>query len=135
VDLHQGQAGGIPAVVVHLGVDGLHQGTLAGAARTPQQGVVGGQSVGEAPGVLVQGLGLATNALQKRDVDPIYMVNRVQPVALGVPDEGVGSVHGDRRRRGRGESLQSLGNALENRVEVVTIGAVHLCSKERTLTG
>jgi hypothetical protein len=56
---------------------------------------------------------------------------RLQPVVLGVPDEGVGSVQGDRRRRGGSESLQSLRDALENRVEAVTIGAAHLCSKER----
>jgi hypothetical protein len=58
---------------------------------------------------------------------------RLQPVVLGVPDEGVGTVQGDRRRRGRGESLQSLRDPLENRVEVVTVGAAHLCSKERII--
>src|SRR3546814_15886497 len=47
-----------------------------------------------------------------------------------MPDEGVGSVEGDGRRSGRGESLQSLRDALENAAEVEAGGAIHLCSKE-----
>src|SRR3546814_14262636 len=57
-------------------------------------------------------------------------MNRLQPVALRMPDEGVGSVEGDGRRSGRGESLQSLRDALENGEEVEAGGAIHLCSKE-----
>src|SRR3546814_17828565 len=61
-------------------------------------------------------------------------MNRRQPVALRMPDEGCGSVEGDGRRSGRGESLQSLSAALENGEEVEAGGAIHLCSKEPAAT-
>src|SRR3546814_18646215 len=108
----------------------LPQRALAGAARAPQQRVVGRHALGEAPGVPVERLGLAGDALQQREIDPIYLMNRLQPVALRMPDEGVGSVEGDGRRSGRGESLQSLRDALENGEEVEAGGAFPLCSKQ-----
>ena len=52
-------------LAVHMGVDGLHDRALAGAARAPQQGVVGRQALGEAPRVLEQGLLLPVDALSR----------------------------------------------------------------------
>src|SRR3546814_9348284 len=93
---------------------GLHQRALAGAARAPQQRVVGLQALGEAPGVPVERLGLARDALQQREIDAIYLMNLHQPFALRMQDYGVGSVQGAGRRSRRGESRQSLREEMEN---------------------
>src|SRR3546814_18991548 len=62
------------------------------------------------------------------------MGNRLQAVALRVPDKGIGAVQRDGRGRLGGESLQSCGDALENRQEAFAIGTTHLCSKGRVAT-
>ena len=56
-----------PELAAHLGVRGLHQRRLAHAARAPQQGVVGGQALGEAARVVEQLLGGAVDALEQAE--------------------------------------------------------------------
>src|SRR3546814_16575605 len=104
----------------------LHRRALAGAARAPQQRVVRRQAVGEAPGVLVEGLRLTTDALQKREIDPIYLGNRLPAVALRVPDNGIGAVQRDGRRGPVGGSLQSRGAPLDTRPEPFATRDTHL---------
>ena len=121
VDLDQGQGGmpGLGRAVVDLGVHRLDQGALAHAAGAPEQGVVGRQAFGEAAGVLQQGRLLALDALQQPDLDPVDPGHRLQEVALGVPDEGIGGVE---RGQGRGQGCQALegvGNAPQQQGKVL----------------
>jgi len=72
--------------------------TLAGAAGTPKQGIVGRQAAREAAGVLQQGLFLTLDALQQVEIDPVDLANRLQPVAGRVPDIGFRGLRIRRRR-------------------------------------
>gem|GEM_PF-2592873 len=126
VDLHQLQRAGTVAGQPHvgLGVDGLDEGGLAHAARAPQQGVVGGQAAGEALGVLRQHVAHAVDAAQKDEIDPVDLRNGVESGRGGMPDEGVRRIEIGRRRGGRSDSLEGVGDPRQRRQQGVRVRAV-----------
>ena len=109
VDFDQGQRAGRSAqLAVHMGMDGFDDRALARTARAPEQGIVGRQALGEAPGIVEQSLLLPVDALQKVEIDPVDLGHRLEPVAGGMPDIGFGGVYvGAGRRRGR-QSVQGF---------------------------
>ena len=112
MDLDQGQRSGRPAHrAIHMSVDRLHDRALAGAARAPQQGVVGRQPLGEAPRVLEQDLLLAVDAHQQIEVDPVDLGDGCRTVGGGVPDIGLGGGDVGGGGSGRGESVERFDNA------------------------
>jgi hypothetical protein len=98
LDLDQAQAGRRV-----LGEQGAYQGGLAGAARTPQQGMVGGQPVEELPGVAGKLLALTVDADQvgqaHRQVDLQWQ--QVATAAVPLPTSGQAVLPVDLRPRGR----------------------------------
>ena len=113
MDLDQRQARGRSRV--DRRVHRLDQRGLAHAARAPQHGVVGRQAGGEAQRVVEQDLAQPLHALQQIDIDAADSRHRLEPVAVGVPDEGVGGVEIDRRRRRRRQAFQRFGDAAQQR--------------------
>jgi len=69
VHFHQGQGAG--EAVVNFGVDRLDQRAFPGPPRPPEQGVVGGESAGEAPAVVEQLPGLTFDAPQQVQFHPV----------------------------------------------------------------
>ena len=109
VNFHQDQIVG--KLFRHFRMNRLDQRTFAGAARPPQQRIVGGQALGKAGGIVQQLVDLAVDALQQRQVDPVDGLDRGQTIGVGMPDKGLslGQIH--RRAGGRGQTVQSIGNA------------------------
>ena len=100
---------------------GLDQGALAGAARTPEQGIVRGQALGETPRVVEQGIAGLIDAAQETELDPAHLGDGFQPRPVGVPDEGLGLVEGCGGRARRREALESVGDPLHQR-QLVGVG-------------
>src|SRR5882757_4685840 len=112
VDLDQRQRSRRPAhLAVHVGVDGLHDRALAGAARAPQQRVVGRQPLGETPRVLEQGLLLAVDAHQQVELDPVDLGDGFHAVAGRMPDIGFGRCDVGTCGGGRGEPVERFYDA------------------------
>ena len=93
MDLDQRQ--GVRLGFVDRGVRRLDERALAGAARAPQQHVVGRQPGGEPLGVVEQDVADPVDAAQQPDLDPVDLGDRLEPAAVGMPDEGVGGVEID----------------------------------------
>jgi hypothetical protein len=113
-------------------VDGFDQTALAHAAGPPQQGVVGGQVVGETAGVLEQGIALGLDALQKVQVDPADRQDRLQMSVIGVPDEGIGAVQINSIGAGRRQAVQGIGDAAQQRGQfsgIFDLGSGHFEDK------
>jgi hypothetical protein len=89
----------------------FHQRALAGAARPPQQDVVRREAGGEPLRVVEQDVAHAVDAAQQVEIDAVDRRDRLEPLALGVPDEGVGGGDVGRRVRRRREALERVGNA------------------------
>ena len=115
MNLDQGQRARL--LGVNRRMDRLDQRALAHAARAPEQGVVGGQAVGEALCIRMQGVALAFDTLQQFDVDAVDRRHRHQPVALGMPDEGIGGIDVVGARRLWREALQGVGDTVQQRFE------------------
>ena len=112
MDLDQRQRSGRAAhLAIHVGMDGLHDRTLARAARAPQQGVVGRQALGEALRVFQQGGFLMVDALQELDRHAIDLGHGFQPVPGGVPDIGLGGGDVGACRRRRSQPVERFGDA------------------------
>ena len=105
-------------LVVDGGVRRLDQRALAGAAGAPQQHIVCRQAGGEPLGVVEQDVADPVDPAQQSDFDPVHLVNRVEPPAVGVPDESVAGVEVDGWRRRRSQALQRSGNAVEQRQQI-----------------
>jgi len=96
---------------VHGGMHGLDQGTLAGAARSPEQGIVGRQALGESPRVVEQDIAGPIDAAQQVEIDAADLGNSLEPGAVGMPDEGISLVEGGRggaagARRSRASAIR-----------------------------
>ncbi len=91
LDERQG-AGRATHLAVHMGVDRLDDRALARAARAPEQGIVGGQALGEAPGILDQRLLLPVDADQEIEVHAVDLGDRLEAVAGRMPDASFGRV-------------------------------------------
>ena len=72
--------------------DRLDQRALAGAARAPQQHVVGREPGREPLGVVEQNVAHPVDPAQQTDRHPVDRRHRFQPFAVGMPDEGVGGI-------------------------------------------
>ena len=85
------------ALAIDFFMHRLDQRALAHAARAPQQRIVGGQAFGEAPRVGQQGVALALDALEQRQIDMRHLGHRHQPALRRLPDKGVAPGQGRRR--------------------------------------
>ena len=101
----------------------LDQRALAGAARAPQQHVVGRQPGGETLGILDEDVAHPVYSAQQVELDAVDFADGLQPFALGVPDEGVGGVEIVLRRRRRRQAFERVGDAGQQRQK---IGLGHL---------
>ena len=90
----------------------LTSGALAGAAGTPQQYIVGREAGGEPLGVVEQDVADPVDTAQQPDLDPVDLVNRLEPIAVGVPHEGVAGIEVVGERGGRGQALERIGDAI-----------------------
>ncbi len=97
----------------HRGMRGLHQAGLAHAPRAPEQRVVGRVAAGELAGVLEQRVARAVDADQQADRHAVHLLDRLQAVGRGVPDEGLGPVDPGRGMGWRADALKRLGDALQ----------------------
>ena len=87
MDLDEGEGVRVPSV--NRFMRRLYKRALAGAAGAPQQDIVGREPRGEAFGVVEQNVADPVDPAQQLDLDPIDLVNRLQPTVVGVPYEGV----------------------------------------------
>ena len=127
MDLDEDQV--LAVLVAYLRMDRLDDGALAGAARTPEQGVVGRQAAGEAQGVVEQDLFLPVDAEQQFRLDAADVRYRFQPVEVGAPDEGLGGVPVDFGALRRGETLQGVGDTVERGGDAVEFHDVRAYSR------
>src|SRR5205814_5504893 len=104
--------------IVDGGVRRLDERALAGAAGAPQQDIVGREPGGEPLGVVEQNVADAVDAAQKSHLNAVDLVNRLEPAAVGMPYEGVAGVKFVAGRSGRGQALQRVGDAVEQREQV-----------------
>ena len=93
----------------------LDEGALAHAARAPQQGVVGGQPLGEAARVGEQQVPLALDALEQGKGQPVDTAHGQEALALRLPDEGLGRVEIRLARARWGKALEHIGKPVEAR--------------------
>ncbi len=112
------QRQGARMLVVDGGVRGFDERTLAGPAGAPQQYVVGGEARGEALGIVEQDVADPVDAAQEPDLDAVYLVNRLEPAAVGMPHEGVAAFQLVGKCGGRGQALQRSGDAIEQRQQI-----------------
>ena len=70
---------------------GLDQRGFAHAARAPEQSVVGGQSLREAPRVGEQEIARAVDPLKQAELDAIDLRHRRETCRRGAPDKGLGA--------------------------------------------
>jgi len=68
----------------------LHQRALTGAARAPEQGVVGRESHGETPRVREQDVARLVDPVQQGEIDTIDLRHGLEPAALRMPEKGIG---------------------------------------------
>jgi hypothetical protein len=99
--------------------------SISAKGPSPQERVVGRQAPGEALGIGKEDLPLALDALQQFEVDPVDPGDGLQAIALGLPDEGLGAVHGRGQGRLGCEPFQGVGDAAEQGSEVVGLGRAH----------
>ena len=108
VNFNQRQA---PRLVLRdIAMHRLDQGTLAGAARAPQQGIVRRQALCKPQGVFIQRIALPIDALQQFDVEPVHLGDGLQIGRIRVPDEGIGGTEIRHRRRRRRQSFETIGD-------------------------
>ena len=98
--------------LVDVGMRRLYQGRLAHAASAPKQRVVGRQPIGETAGVVQQDIAHPLDPLQQLQIDAVDGRHRLQPMALGLPDEGVGGVQIIVAAADRRQSLQCVGDSV-----------------------
>ena len=79
-------AAGLPA---DRRMHGFDQRALAGAARAPEQGVVGGKSAGELARVAQQDVARMVDPVQQREIDAIDLRHAFEPALARMPDEGL----------------------------------------------
>ena len=103
---------------VDCGVSGLDQRALAGAARAPQQHVVGGEAGGKATGVFEQNVAHPVDAAQQADLDAVDLRDRFEPTGIGMPDKGVGGVEIGGWRRRRRQAFEGGGDPLQERQQI-----------------
>jgi len=96
-----------------LRMDRLHQGRLAHAPGTPEQGVVGWKAPGEAGRVLGQLIADPVDAPEKGHLHPVHLRHGGEPEARRMPDEGVRRGEIRLRGAGGGDPLQRIGDALQ----------------------
>src|SRR3546814_7194531 len=70
-------------------LDRFHQRALAGTTRTPEQRVIGRQSLGETPRVVEQDSALLGNTLQQFQIETVDGFDRRQPLSFGMPDKSI----------------------------------------------
>ena len=109
---------GFRARRIDRGMRGLNKRRLAHPARAPQQRIVGGQALREPLGVVEQNVADAVDAAQKSHLDAVDLVNRLEAAAVGMPHEGVAGLKFVAGRSGRGQALQRVGDAVEQREQV-----------------
>ncbi len=125
MDFNQRQ--GARMLVVDGGVRGFDERTLSGPAGAPQQHVVGGEPRGETLGIVEEDVADPIDPAQKADLDAVDLVNRFEPAAVGVPHKSVAGFQFVARRRGRGQPLQRIGDAIEQRQQVgIVFGQVEI---------
>ena len=105
-------------ILVDRGMRRLDERALAGAAGAPQQDIVGRQAGGEPLGVVEQDVADPVDAAQQADLDAVDLVDRLEPAAVGVPDESVARVEIGGAALPRREPLQRIGNAMEERQQI-----------------
>src|SRR5262249_27714838 len=108
MDLDQLQRGF--ALRLRRRMHGLHERTLAGAARTPEQRIVGGQAAREAARVFEQRVALAVDAFEQRQWNARDLSDGLETLVGRGPDESVTRLPIDRGRRGGGEALKRRGD-------------------------
>src|SRR3546814_938057 len=77
------------AFLIDPRMDRFHQRALAGTTRTPEQRVIGRQSLGETPRVVEQGSALLGNTLQTLQIETVDGFDRRQTLSLGMPDKSI----------------------------------------------
>ena len=92
-------------------VYGLHQRALAHAARAPQKSVIRRVALGEAAGIVEQGIPRPVNSYQLFDIQPVYFGHRLEPSGFGMPCKRIRCPGDIRRGRGRCDSVQCIGYA------------------------
>lgn len=104
LDLDQAQA-----LACVLSQQRAHQRRLAGAARAPQQGVVGWQAIDELVGVAAQLLALLVDADQvgQADIEADLQRHQVAAAAIALPAGGEGAGPVDVRARGRQQGFEA----------------------------
>jgi len=117
MDLDESEA--VIAAGIDRRVDGLDERALAGAARTPEQGIVGGPTIGKGCAIVDQQLLLTVDADEQAEIERVRVRHRNQPPLPTPPDEGIGIVEGrgGQGMRGR-EPLERFGDARQQRAFV-----------------
>src|SRR3546814_6893385 len=77
------------AFLIDPRMDRFHQRALAGTTRTPEQRVIGRQSLGETPRVVEQDSALLGNTLQQFQIETVDGFDRRQPLSFGMPDKSI----------------------------------------------
>ncbi len=111
MDLNEDEGSGARAV--DLAVHRLDQRTLPGAARAPQEDVVGGKAGGEAARVVEQNVSHPVDAAQEIEIDTIDGINRLEPLAVGMPHESIGGVNVVDWRRRRRQAIKRVGDTAQ----------------------
>jgi hypothetical protein len=108
--LHQHEARGLGG---HGAVDGLHQRGFPHPPRAPEQRVVGRQALRELARVLQERVARPVDPQKERQVHPVDARHGLQPVGVGMPDEGLRSGPVGRLGGRRAQTLQRLGDPAE----------------------
>jgi hypothetical protein len=91
----------------------LDQRTLAGAARAPEQRIVGGKALRKPHGVVEQHVAHAVDAFEQRKRHAIDRRDRQKGLGIGLPDKSLGAVEIGLPRGGGRKPLQGPGNPLD----------------------
>ena len=106
----------------HFGVRRLHQRRLAHAARSPQQGVVGRQALGEAARVVEELLDRAVDALEESQRLTVNLGDRQERLRVRLPYEGFRSREIEPQRGLGSEPFQGRRQAVQRAQNGFVVG-------------
>jgi len=111
-----------PQPCVDSGLRGLDQRRLAHAARAPEQHIVGRQAAREPLGVGDKLIADPVDSDQQIKRNAVDLDDRLQRLARGGPDKGIGGLEVGALLCRRGHALERVGNSGQNGEERMRLG-------------